>query len=298
MRDKKFDKIRREQQYAYQEKAMLFSMFDYKNIPFRKEFIEWELLTFGFGGIAKDGDTIYAGSVFNWEYDAYGLPKEGGTVEFITRHGHQFKCTLGKDCVIGYNNAIRTPELGLEYYAKILTEIDTSIDALVKKSRVNPMPVARNQQEKNAIKAAMDSTEKGNTDVILQENLLSQLTETEKGIPIVSLTFPEEIERVQYLSKLHDDILRRGLTFYGHTLQSASKMAQVNEKELEGYDTYSMIYPMQMLAERKEMIDKCNEIFGTDFSVDFSKPWKHLTEEDNNMEEIEEVEEGENNETE
>lgn len=253
-------------------------MFDYDNIPFRKEFLEWELLTFGFAAIARDSKGIYAGSISGYEYDAYGLPAEGSKVRFITRHGYSFDCTLGTDCVIGYNNSIRTPEVGLEWYANILTEIDTSIDALVKKSRLNPMPVARNQNEKNAIKTALDNTANGQTDVILQENLLSQLNESDKGIPIVSLTFPEEIERVQYLSKLHDDILRRGLTFYGHSLQSASKMAQVNEKELEGYETYSKVYPLQLLRERKDFLDQVNSVLGTDYSVDFSDAWKHLTE--------------------
>lgn len=277
----KYNKTDRNAAYGLMIKSMLYSMFDYKNIPFRSEFLEWELFNFGYVAIAKHDDEYYVGSLSFWDPDeAYGLPAEGSTGDFITRHGKTFKVTIGEDCVIGYNNSIRTPEAGLYYYPQILTEIDTSIDILVKKSRLNPIPVASNEQEKKAIANALERTEEGKTDVIVQNNILSELSDTAKGIPLISLTEPEEIERVQHLSKLHDDILRRGGTFYGHSLQSASKMAQVNEKELEGYDTFSMIYPLSLYKERKLLIDECNQVLGSNFSVTFSRAWKHLLEEE------------------
>ena len=53
-------------------------------------------------------------------------------------------------------------------------------------------------------------------------------------------------------------------------------MAQVTSAELEGYTTYSRIYPEVMLKERQTFIDEANKLFGTDIKVDYSKAWEHL----------------------
>ena len=71
-------------------------------------------------------------------------------------------------------------------------------------------------------------------------------------------------------------MLRRVLTFYGHPLSSASKMAQVTSAELEGYTTYSRIYPDVMLRQRQDNWKHANEILNTNVSVDYSRAWEHL----------------------
>ena len=81
------------------------------------------------------------------------------------------------------------------------------------------------------------------------------------------------------MSKFYDDILRRFATFYGHPLASASKMAQVSNQELEGYKTYTRIYPYILKEAREDLINRANEILGLGATVEFSDAWAHLNNE-------------------
>lgn len=277
----------------------LMVMFEHKNIPFRREFVESYLLFFGICAIGKNDGKYFVGYPTAFEYDEYGLPKNGSIATFQTRFGYTFTGRLGMDIIIGYNKESRTPEL-IDYYAYMFSEIDKSMLTNIIKSRVNPIPIASTEQEKRSIATAIEEGEKGITNVIMAENILKEIAEGKGGINTISLTEPEQIERIQYLSKFYDDLLRRFWTQYGHSLSSASKMAQVTTSELEGYETLSMIRPYDMLESRKDFYKRCNDAFGTDFQIDFSPAWKHLKETKEETTEVieneeKEIEDNENN---
>lgn len=269
--------------YMWQMQNQLFSMFRYRNLPFRKEFLEWELMRMGFVAIAKIDNKIMVGSISGFDFDEYGLPKEGATVNFYTRYGQVGKeVTIGKDCIVGYNNPIRTPELSITYYAEMFNEIDISIKSNVITSRCASVPMAKDDKTKTALDNILNEIKEGNPRPIASANMLEEVIDGEKKDPVtmLHLTQPEQIERVQYLSKLYDDLHRRFWNNYGHSMNSTGKMAQVSEMELEGYETYSMITPYSMLESRKELVELCNTILGTNIEVDFSDPWQHLREEE------------------
>ena len=288
------EKKRREKQnrtrltaYMWQLQNQLYSMFRYRNIPFRKEFLEWELMRWGFVAIAKIDDKILVGSISGFEYDEYGLPKEGSKAQFYTRFGRVGnEVTIGTDCVIGYNNTVRTPELFISNYAELFNEIDISIKSNIITSRCASVPMAKDDKTKTALDNILTEIKEGNPKPIASTNLLEELVDGENAEPVkmLHLTQPEQIERVQYLSKLYDDLQRRFWNTYGHSMNSTGKMAQVSEMELEGYETYSMITPFTMLESRKELIELCNKVLGTDFEVDFSDAWQHLKDDTPNEE--------------
>ena len=85
------------------------------------------------------------------------------------------------------------------------------------------------------------------------------------------------MDKIQYLSKLHDDVLRRGLTYYGIPINSSGKMAQLNDKEIDGYETYSKIYPNNRLFERQKAINQMNDLFGISATVDFGLAFKNCS---------------------
>lgn len=277
--------------YMWQLQNQLYSMFRYRNIPFRKEFLEWELMRMGFVSIAKIDDKILVGSISGFTYDEYGLPKEGSKAQFYTRFGRVGKeVTIGTDCVIGYNNTVRTPELFIPYYAELFNEIDISIKSNVITSRCASVPMAKDDKTKLALDNILTEIKEGNPKPIASTNLLEEVIDGENKEPIkmLHLTQPEQIERVQYLSKLYDDLHRRFWNTYGHSMNSTGKMAQVSEMELEGYETYSMITPFAMLESRQELMELCNKVLGTNFEVEFSDAWQHLT--DKEKEEVAEDE--------
>ena len=278
---KEFEKCTNIRSYELAGFSMLASMVKYNGLPKeisdKIEFLEWGFIRFGYSAIAKHDGKFYIGYVSGYEFDEYGLPI--GRCSFFTRHGYQFECTIGEDCVIGYNNNIRTPDTMIRKFARQLAEVDTSIESAVKKTRVNPIPLANNGEVAKALENAMTDIEAGATKIIMRKTTSAQelVNPDSKALETISLTSPEDVTRIQYLSRLHDDLLKRIFNYYGHSLSGVNKMAQVNSEELKGYETYSKIMPYICLESRKTFMEKCNEVFGTDWSCEFSEAWKHLT---------------------
>lgn len=253
---------------------LVLGMFKYNNIPWRKEFIEDLLLRYGWCAIGKDNAGVHVGYISYEELDENNIPI--GNARLVTRHGYEMRGVIDENIVIGFNNDIRLPELKLEFYADLFNETDISIKSIIQKARLNPIPLARDSKIQSALEQAMSEIKAGNTKAIAYDSIRDDFVEGAEPVTMLQLTEPEHTDKLQYMSKFYDDLLRRVLTYYGHPLSSASKMAQVTSAELEGYTTYSRIYPNILLDARKDFMERCNDVLGTDFDVEFSKAWEHL----------------------
>ena len=255
---------------------LVMGMFDYTGLPFRKEFLERLLISYGYAAICQSEDgELHVGFFAYTDKDENGIPI--GEITINTLNGEEYKAEIGKTAVLCFNNELRLPELMIWNYAEMFNETDVSIKSILKKARLNPIPLAKDSKTKNAINDALSNIDSGNINAISYEGIKSDLLDGgQDPVMMMHLTEPEHTDKLQYMSKFYDDQLRRFMTFYGHPLSSASKMAQVTAAELEGYTTYSRIYPEIMLKERQTFIEECNRLFGTSLSVDYSKAWEHL----------------------
>lgn len=276
--------------------SMVMGMFDYSEDMmsyFRKEFLERGFLNYGSAAILKKDGKYYAGYWSNVDFDDYGLPT--GTANFFTQYRYIGSGEIGKDIVIGWNNDIRTPELIFDKFASYLAECDRSIRTAIMNSRLTNNPVACDENEKKAIDIVLDTVYDGKPKTIVQSNLLNKFIQDNGNgneIRTLKLTDPDYVRNIQYLSNLHDDLLKRICIIYGHSLNGVNKMAQVNSDELKGYETLARVYPLIMFDERKKFINECNRVFGTNWEVHFSDAWKHILSE-NGVEVTEKEEETE-----
>lgn len=260
--------------------SMVMGMFDYSEdmlSHFRKEFLERGFLNYGSAAILKKDDKYYAGYWSNVEFDDYGLPT--GTADFFTQYRYIASGEIGKDIVIGWNNDIRTPELIFDKFASYLAECDRSIRTAIMNSRLTNNPVACDENEKKAIDIVLETVYDGKPKTVVQSNLLNNFIHDNGNgneIRTLKLTDPDYVRNIQYLSNLHDDLLKRICIIYGHSLNGVNKMAQVNSDELKGYETLARVYPLIMFDERKKFINECNRVFGTNWEVHFSDAWKHI----------------------
>ena len=176
------------------------------------------------------------------------------------------------------NNDIRTPELIFDKFASYLAECDRSIRTAIMNSRLTNNPVACDENEKTAIDIVLDTIYDGKPKTIVQSNVLNKFMQDNGSneIRTLKLTDPDYVRNIQYLSNLHDDLLKRICIIYGHSLNGVNKMAQVNSDELKGYETLARVYPLIMFDERKKFINECNRVFGTNWEVHFSDAWKHI----------------------
>lgn len=264
--------------YVNVELQMLASMFEYTNLPpsIDTNYLELCLIQFGACAIVKLDDVYYVGvPTLTPPLDNYGW---GTKVEMITRNGLTVGSkTIGEDCAIIWNNNTRTSEFDLYRFAENFTDIEISAKSIVRNSRKSPIPVAKNGKLKTAIDEALNNSQNGLTDctIINDVSLPEEINGKTADIPVLNLTDVKDVDRLQYLSKYHDDLLRRLATLYGHDMQTSGKMAQQSVEEIQGYDSYSMILPYVRLNERIKGIEQFNEVFNFNASVDFSLPWRY-----------------------
>ena len=253
---------------------IVMAMFDYENLPFRKEFIEELLLIYGNAAVGRDENGLHVGYLSYNELDENNMPIGKATI--TTRHGYQMTGEIDTDICLFFNNEVRLPELKLELYADMFTEADISIRTIIKKARLLPIPLTRDSKVKTALDAAFNDIDNGFIKAVGYDAIMDDFAGEGDPVTMLHLTEPEHTDKLQYMSKFYDDMLRRVLTFYGHPLSSASKMAQVTSAELEGYTTYSRIYPDVMLKQRQDNWKHANEILNTNVTVDYSRAWEHL----------------------
>ena len=289
--------------------SMLMSMFEYKNLPFKKMLIEGLLLTTGKVGIYKEDDNLYCGwCMFSGDINEYGF---GSDVTIMTLSNKQKffpKWEESKDVVIIFNDNIGMPDLNIDRISKYLSDVDKSIENAILNTRSTKIYRAKDEKEKKAIETAIESNKDGRPSAIISSNILNDMLSSEaKEQIVVDLTDPTQVDKIQYLCNLHTTILRRMQTIYGMMTAGTDKIAQQSVSEINNGSSFSFIVPLDRLEERKKGIEKVNELFNTNISVDFGEAMqreyeKHMTQreeteditEDNTVDIIENKEDNNN----
>lgn len=226
----------------------------------------------GHAGIYKHdkyGLVCFPGS-FAGDPDAYG---RGLKYVGALLNGEPIEGTIGEDVIVIPNNFSYSADLPIMYnFAKRLNEVDTSLDLNVFYSRLAPIVKVSNGKVKEAVDVALNNILVGELKSVMASDLESEL-DGFKSIDILNITDVKDVDKLQYLSKYHDDLLRRLYTLGGHAMAGTQKMAQQSAYEVGQNDTISMIYPLERLTALKEGLEKVNNLFGTSLTADFSKAW-------------------------
>ena len=260
--------------------GIIISMFEYKtdadtNIDF--DYLERYMATEGVAFIGKVNDKLVAmvGTRTD-ELNEYGL---GTKVYATTQNGDTFKGTIGVDCVAVYNNNLFLPEMELSFFADILTELDKSLELNILYTRDYPIPIPKDDREKQVITTAIKNMREGVPATIVSRNVLKDfMGDNQEVIQTLELSNPDRIHNIQYLLKAYEDIEKRFWCRYGHNISTSQKMAQVTETELNGTDSVSMVYPEIRLKCRKKACEEIKKLFGVDITVDYSEVWKREVE--------------------
>lgn len=259
---------------------ILTSMFEYNNLPkgLDRKYIEHTLIRFGCCAIVKINDEFFVGvPAIMPPLDNYGI---GTEITITTYNGqHQKRGKIGENCALIWNNTEFVGDFIISWYAKMFKEIDISMEANVFNSRLHPIPVARNSKIKTAIdnifKSIKGENKNNDTYSILSDTAFAdEINGTSTKIDVLNLTDVKDVDKLQYLSKFHDDLLRRFCTLYGHSMQTTGKMAQQTVEEIQGYDSFSMIIPSNRLEERQKGIAEFNHIFGENVTVEYNEAWQ------------------------
>lgn len=261
--------------YLRQIIAGALAMFNASDIPDGLDFRYLELFRYCNGHVGvmrhdKYGLVCFPGS-FSGELDAYG---RGTLYTGALLSGEPMEGIINEDVIIIYNNYIRTPDLPLFVsFAKRLAEVDTSLDSNVFYSRLAPIIKVANGKIKAAVDEVLADIDAGALKSIISDELELDI-EGLKSIDIFNITDVKDVDKIQYLSKYHDDLLRRLYTLGGHAMAGTQKMAQQSAYEVGQNDTIAMIYPSERFITLSEGVEQVNKLFNTNMKVEYSEPWQ------------------------
>lgn len=285
--NREFDSLILDEQFFHYYNTienMLTSMFIYENLPesLPVREIEHNLIRYGACLIVRfAGGTYYAGvPALRGQINNYGF---GEQAICTTRNGKKvydsFYNKDGSDAILIWNNSQYMPDFDIFRYANLFADVDKSINLNVINSRLHPIPVARDSKLKQAIDTIFKNIRKGKKSYsVLNDVTFSDIVNNkDNAIPVLNLTDVTNADKIQYLSKLHDDLVARLGRLYGQNISSNGKLAQQTIKELSGYDTLSAIIPYDRLACRKEAFENFGKFIGLEnVTVKFNHAWEHL----------------------
>lgn len=239
--------------------------------------IEQYLNTYGVCGVCEDDSGKIVIGIADLMSTSYYNYQKGDNVN-ITMIGSDrvFNKKVGIDCELIFNNSTRTPTIDVMTFSSLLTEIDVSLDKIIKMTRYIKVPIVNNEKEKTQIEEIFSAIERGDLKAVTSmrndiEKLMSDYTDSsDNDIKTIELTDVEKSNNIQYLTLLRNSLKEFFYTKYGHSIRNTAKVAQQSKDEVNDLSVTSLILPFNMLKNRKQGWERVNALFGTNYTCEFS----------------------------
>lgn len=222
-----------------------------------------------------------------------------------TPNGETYEGTIGEDCVVIGNNSLYRPDKQIVCrFAHLLNEIDKSLDLNIYNTRLTKGFIADNDKDKMAIETAYKAVGDGKPFVAVAPThrpMTDVLDATQDGLYTpFDFTTVKDADKLQYLSRLYDDIIGRFLAMYGIDTGNVNKGSQILENEIARLAEASAVPIEDAYLARKYGIEQYKKVFNRDDIKITRSPLygcdtaiNEITEESNEGGEIK-TEEGEN----
>lgn len=162
------------------------------------------------------------------------------------------------DVIVCGNNAFyKSDRNNLVWLSQMDAENDISMYFQLVNSRNIPILVANNDKIKKQIERVFDDIQEGKP-VVITTDLMSQ-------VEVKDIIDPKAIEKMECLTALHDDLLKRNMNMFGASLETKDKKAQVNNVEMMGFDDYTTL---GFLANYEPRIAFCDEMKENGFNIE------------------------------
>lgn len=249
---------------------ILLDLFEYKNMPegINKREIELNLLMTGHAVIvAKNDGTLFTPLANLYGYDEYYQPDRAVFASPVVRMTKQL--FIGEDCEVIYNNSLKDSfyyiktDGGLntfvQRYARMLADIESTMNIYTVNSRLTSIPVSNDEGVIQSIKLFFDKLAIGKRSIVADNNIVEKF----RSVDINRTGIKDGINdwliaRDKILEQFYRDL---GVQMY------QPKKAQVTDDEVDSNDQILLISTDDMLKERKEGLERVNDMFGTDIQV-------------------------------
>lgn len=226
-----------------------------------------------------------------------GIPIETEPSDYTDRYEKARLVNIKGECpdlkqheeiAVGYNNTLHVPEYDIVWFAKILAETDNSMYCNVMNTRVSPLLTADNKSQADSLKKAIEDVYDGKLSVVTLNDIVSQMnaTSNNQNRHTLYLTDPNNIDKIQYLSKFHDDLIRRLCNLHGITMNTTGKMAQLTTAELNEYSDFSGMYIQSQYDLLCEYIDEANRINEWNMTVEYGDSFQRFIKKEMRVDEV------------
>lgn len=214
-------------------------------------------------GYATDGGLL----------DEYGIPAKFNinTLGIANKQG----LIDGVNTAICWNNKLHKSDLiKLNRYTEMFNLVDTAQKCLIRYARLFPVFQVEDSNVKEQIERALKNADNGEPFTFTSKSLSKLGIDSRPGVDVINLGDITAVDKIQYLSTYHNDLLRRFYSMYGMSYAQSMKQAQQSIEEIHSDAKVSWIIPNDRLNERKKFIQKYNKVFNHQATVDFSRAWK------------------------
>lgn len=256
----------------------LSSMFEYKGMSkeINTDFIEfYNILTpnASCGVFEKNGHEVLGYTSEGGMINEYGICNKFNinTLNQINKEG----VIDGINGAICWNNSIHRSDLvKLSRYTEMFNLIDTAQKCLIRYARLFPVFEVQDDNVKQQLNQALKNADNGEPFTFTTKSLSKLGIDGTPGVNIFQLGDYSAVDKIQYLSTYHNDLLRRFYSMYGMSYSQSMKQAQQTVEEVTSDRIVSWIIPNDRLKERRKFIETYNKVFGHNATVDFSDAWK------------------------
>lgn len=244
-------------------------MFNYNNLPktIPKEQLELLLQRNGYAVITKVNGELYAfyGGL-GGEPNEYYLP----TIATVANPALKFSksMVIDKECIVIKNDVMFMGLMPLiQSTSYLLAQADISFKYALINGRMKAIVTAPNDETKVSLDEMFKQIEKGSSlKVVVDDDLMNELKvspygSNDNGIDIIELK--------QYII---------GSFYQKLGIQSNFNMKREALNSAESALNDDILYPLidEMLEQRQKGVEKINEMYGTNISVELSSIWKQL----------------------
>lgn len=248
----------------------VLGMFEYSGLPasLPAREIELNLIITGHAVIFDyNGDLVCIRTEL-YGYDVYYNPIKAvfGNIKIPEKD-----LVFGKNAAVIYNNYIQGNILDnqivdsglstfIKRYARMLADVESTISIRTVNSRQTSFPIAKSQAMAEQLKAFFAQQEAGQRAILTEPQILDAFRN-------IDIAGKQDTERINDLLIARDNILASFFRDIGVKFQVAQKRAQLTTDEVTADDQLLVINPREMLKQRREGLQRVNDLFNTNITV-------------------------------
>ena len=236
-----------------------------------RDYLEWCLLSQGHAGILRDKKELLRGlRCTRVGLDPYNFPREILCANFVLG---ELRGEVNKTAVWVRNNKFAVPAISkIVHYAKALARIQLSLDISLQNNRMTKVFAAENDHQAQQIRKLVDNVSAGKDAVIIKSSIMDNILAGDRSsIPVYGT--PSEYLADSYIQDMRS-VMNDFFVCFGVNASGANVIKKERNltSEVNSNNQEIIINREFWLSTRREAAELCNDIFGTNLTVDIRKP--------------------------